>query len=468
MPAPVITVSQMREWEKATWASGQTEDAVTRQAGQAVAQHAQTLTSPGERILVLAGKGHNGEDAKYAANFVTGRDVKVLEVFDPDTTIKEFTPTLKESPALIIDGLFGIGLNRPLSPNWIQLIQAINNSPVPILAVDVPSGLNADTGMPLNDAIHATVTVTIGAVKEGLLNVHARPFVGRLEVAPNVGLIPYPFKTELLFQIAADFPNYPPPRSIAGHKGTYGHLGIIAGSMGYHGAAVLAARGAQRAHPGLITVATHQSVYVPVASQLQATMVRSWQTEPSLPDNCTAVLIGPGLASPDLPDSLRTFVRKLWQESPLTIVVDASALEWLPPGGERPQGIRVITPHPGEAARLLQTTTTEVQADRRHALRELSHRFLNCYAVLKGHQTVIGRGKENLFVNSSGNPSLAQGGSGDLLGGFIAGLLAQPELQKDPLMAIRYAVWAHGAAADKLSRERRNWVVEDLAAALGS
>src|SRR5580765_1547116 len=109
MPAPVITVSQMREWEKATWASGQTEDAVTRQAGQAVAQHAQTLTSPGERILVLAGKGHNGEDAKYAANFVTGRDVKVLEVFDPDTTIKEFTPTLKESPALIIDGLFGIG-----------------------------------------------------------------------------------------------------------------------------------------------------------------------------------------------------------------------------------------------------------------------------------------------------------------------------------------------------------------------
>src|SRR5436190_15156226 len=265
MPAPVITVSQMREWEKATWASGQTEDAVMRQAGQAVAQHAQTLTSPGERILVLAGKGHNGEDAKYAASFLTGRDAKVVEVFDPDATIKEFTTALKESPALIIDGLFGIGLNRPLSMNWIQLIQAINNSSVPILAVDVPSGLNADSGMPLNDAIRATVTVTIGALKEGLLNVHASPFVGRLEVVPDVGLIPYPFETELSFQIASDFVNYPPPRSVAGHKGTYGHLGIVAGSAGYHGAAVLAARGAQRANPGLSTVATHQPAYVTVA-----------------------------------------------------------------------------------------------------------------------------------------------------------------------------------------------------------
>src|SRR3954469_22170903 len=148
MPVPVITVAQMREWEKATWASGQTEEAVMRRAGQAVAQHAQALTSPGERILVLAGKGHNGEDAKYAAKFLTARDLKILHVFDPDATIKEFVAALNERPALIIDGLFGIGLNRPLSPNWVQLVQAINNSSVPILAVDVPSGLNADSGMP--------------------------------------------------------------------------------------------------------------------------------------------------------------------------------------------------------------------------------------------------------------------------------------------------------------------------------
>ena len=117
---------------------------------------------------------------------------------------------------------------------------------------------------------------------------------------------------------------------------------------------------------------------------------------------------------------------------------------------------------------MLQMTNAEIQADRPHTLRELSRRFGNCYVVLKGHQTLIGRNREHLFVNSSGNPFLAQGGSGDLLAGFIAGFLAQPDLQKDPAMAIRYAVWAHGAAADRLSQTRRNWTVEDLAGAFGS
>jgi len=297
--------------------------------------------------------------------------------------------------------------------------------------------------------------------------VHAWPFVGRLEVAPEIGLIAYPFETEINFQVPSDFANYPPPRSVSGHKGTYGHLGIVAGSMGYHGAAVLAARGAQRAQPGLITLATPRAVYEPVAAQLQAVMVRAWDNEPALPDNCTAVLVGPGLASPDIPDALRAFVRKLWQESPLATVVDASALDWLPPGGATTNGIRVITPHPGEAARMLKATNAEIQADRPDAVRELSRRFGQCYVVLKGHQTLIGRARENLFVNSSGNPYLAQGGSGDLLGGFIAGLLAQPELQKEAARAIRYAVWAHGAAADRLNQTRRNWTVEDLAAVLG-
>lgn len=468
MPVPVITVAQMREWEKATWASGQSEDAVMRRAGQAVAEQAQKMTAPGERVLVFAGKGHNGEDAKYAAKFLTGREVKLLQVFDPDATFNEFKALLKDPPALIIDGLFGIGLNRPLAGNWNRLIQQINNSLVPILAVDVPSGLNADTGLPLNDAIHATCTLTLGAVKEGFLKVNAWPFVGRIEAAPDIGLIPYPFETAISFQTAEDFEKYPPPRPVEGHKGTFGHLAIIAGSVGFHGAAVLAARGAQRAQPGLITVATAEAVYQPVASQLQAVMVRPWETEPSLPDSISGVLVGPGLAAADVPESIRDFARKLWQESPLPLVVDASALEWLPPGGANTQAARVITPHPGEAARMLQTTNSAVQTDRPRTLRDLSQRFANCYVVLKGYQTLIGRGKESLFVNCSGNPLMAQGGSGDLLGGFIAGFLAQPELQKDAAKAIRYAVWAHGAAADKLSATKRNWTIEDLAGVLGS
>jgi ADP-dependent NAD(P)H-hydrate dehydratase / NAD(P)H-hydrate epimerase len=467
MPVPIITAAQMREWEKATWASGQTEDAVMLRAGRAVAKVAQELTSDWDTILILAGKGHNGEDAKYAAKFLSERNVLVVEVVDPKAAIEDLSAKLKEAPTLIIDGLFGIGLSRPLSTDWVALIQSINESGVPILAVDVPSGLNADTGLPLNDAIRATVTITIGAVKDGLLKMHACPFVGRLEVAPEIGLIPCPFNIGTSFQIASDFVNYPPPRSVLGHKGSYGHLAIVAGSMGYHGAAVLAGRGAQRAQPGLITVATQRAVYEPVAAQLQAVMVRPWESEPVLPGNCTAVMVGPGLASPDISDALRTYVRKLWEESPLPVVVDASALDWLRPGSSI-AGVRVITPHPGEAARMLQTTTIDVQADRLEAVRELSRRFGNCYVVLKGHQTVIGRSGDNLFVNSSGNPYLAQGGSGDLLAGFMAGLLAQPDLQKEPTMAMRYAVWAHGTAADRLTQTRRNWTVEDLAAALGS
>jgi len=127
-----------------------------------------------------------------------------------------------------------------------------------------------------------------------------------------------------------------------------------------------------------------------------------------------------------------------------------------------------LTPHPGEVARLLQTSSAKVQADRPAAVRELSRCFGNCWVVLKGHQTLIGRSEGKIFVNSSGNPFLAQGGSGDVLAGFIGGLLAQPELQSDAEKVLRYAVWQHGAAADQLQETRANWTVENLVESLGS
>ena len=130
--------------------------------------------------------------------------------------------------------------------------------------------------------------------------------------------------------------------------------------------------------------------------------------------------------------------------------------------------IRVITPHPGEAGRVLGCSAASVQADRVLALREISKRLGDCYVVLKGHQTLVGRATGKIFVNNSGNPYLAQGGSGDLLGGYLAGLLAQPDWQRDPITAIRYAVWQHGAAADRLSESQSNWTVEDLSRHLGN
>ena len=167
-----------------------------RLAGRAVARQAARLTRAGDFVLVLAGKGHNGDDARFAAEseFLSQREVRLVRVLDPEVAITEIAPLLKRSPALIIDGLFGIGLNRPLSSPWIKLIREINGSATPVLAVDVPSGLNADTGEPLDDAIHAAHTVTFGAVKEGLLKPGAANFVGRLEVSGEIGLIPCPFK----------------------------------------------------------------------------------------------------------------------------------------------------------------------------------------------------------------------------------------------------------------------------------
>lgn len=264
-----------------------------------------------------------------------------------------------------------------------------------------------------------------------------------------------------------DFLNFPPARPVTGHKGTFGHLAIVAGSLGYHGAAVLAAGAALRAQPGLVSVFTPENVFVPVASQLQAAMVHPWENSAQLPETATGLLFGPGLAAQNLPKNLKRELVSLWKTSPLPVIVDASALNWLPTGKQIRDATRIITPHPGEAARLLSVSSEKVQANRVSALRTLSARYGNCIVILKGHRTLIGRAEGKIFVNDSGNPFLAQGGSGDVLAGYISGLLAQPLLQKELVKTIRYGVWQHGCAADRLSARKKNWTIEDLLQTLG-
>jgi NAD(P)H-hydrate epimerase len=251
------------------------------------------------------------------------------------------------------------------------------------------------------------------------------------------------------------------------HKGLLGHLSIIAGSLGYQGAAVLAARGAQRARPGLITLSTQSSVFPIVASQLQSVMTRPWATNQL--DLGTAMLLGPGLADAAAAEELQTALRKLWvKDGRLTMVVDATAIDWLPMGPTVPNQLRVVTPHPGEAARMLNSNPKQVQADRVGALRKISSRFGDCWVVLKGHHTLVGRSSGPVYANPSGNAGLAQGGSGDVLAGFLAGLLTQPTLSEDPMTTLRYAVWQHGAAGDLLESAAPNWVIEDLVEHMGS
>jgi NAD(P)H-hydrate epimerase len=468
MALPIINVAQMRLWENATWAAGQTEVEVIRRVGHALAAQALALTRPGDAILILAGKGHNGEDARAAQEHLPNRRVDFLEIRDPASELSRLESVLSLQPALVIDGLFGIGLNRPLDPAWVRLIQVVNESLLPVLSVDVPSGLNADTGETFGAAVHASVTLTVGAPKLGLVKDTAAPYVGRLEVAARVGLGACLATSDLQWTMPEDFAGFPPRREAATHKGTYGHLAIFAGSLGYHGAAVLAARGAQRAQPGLITLFTTEGAYVPIASQLQSVMVCPWTDRTRVRDSeFTGFLFGPGLAGPDVPEQMLAAAKELWRDAKAPVVADASGLDWLtreaPPAG----AVRVLTPHPGEAARLLRSTSQQVQADRVRAVRDLSHRFANAWVVLKGNQTLVGRGVGEVFVNSTGNPCLAQGGSGDLLAGYLGGWLAQPLLRNDPSQTIRYAVWQHGAAADDLQARHRRWTIEDLAVALG-
>lgn len=468
MPVPVITIAQTREWEKATWAGGGAEDDVIRRVGKKVARRIRRLTAVGDRVLILAGKGHNGDDARAAAEHLENRRVDMLEVLLPQSDLLQIEMALKKKPALVVDGLFGIGLSRPLGENWQKIVAVVNASKIPVLAIDVPSGINADTGEVLGAAIEAAITLTVGAPKAGLLTPQAIPFVGRLEVVEDVGLTNCPVSAGLQWMLPSDFGGFPPPRAVSGHKGSFGHLAVVAGSFGYHGASVLATHAAQRAQPGLVTLFTEERVFVPVAAQLQSALVNVWKADLKFPEKTSAVLAGPGLAAPTCEPELKPLVRQWWRDAKFPVVVDASALAFLAAESFPSEAIRVLTPHPGEAARLLGATIQEVQANRVGALRELSKKYGGCWIVLKGHQTLIGRSEGDIFVNCSGNAHLAQGGTGDVLAGYLAGLLAQPELQKDPAKTICFAVWQHGAAADKLQVSRANWLVEELAAEIGN
>src|SRR5271156_4003164 len=209
MPVPVINIAGMREWERAMWAGGQTEAEVIRRVGKKIARRARRLTRSDDLILILAGKGNNGNDARAAKEFLDGRKIELLEIAAPENFLPALETALAQKPALIIDGLFGIGLNRALSNGWIKLIQRVNESKIPVLSIDVPSGLNADTGENFGAAIEAMITLTVGAAKIGSLAQDAWPFVGRLEVAEDVGLVPCPHAPQINWVQAEDFEDFP-------------------------------------------------------------------------------------------------------------------------------------------------------------------------------------------------------------------------------------------------------------------
>jgi ADP-dependent NAD(P)H-hydrate dehydratase / NAD(P)H-hydrate epimerase len=468
MSIPVLSIAEMRDWEERTWRSGVLPEAVIRRVGDALAVQILDQTRPGDRVLLVAGRGNNGADVRASAPHLTERVVELVEVKDPVADFPALTQALERNPDLVVDGLFGIGLNRELGEAWCRCLRTLNDSGRPILSMDVPSGLNADTGGNWGAVVMAGFTLTVGASKRGLLAPSAWNAVGRLQVASGVGLVGMPEGEDGRdWVLAGDFHGFPPRRLVDSHKGSLGKAVVLAGSLGFSGAAVLATRAAGRARPGLLAALVPQEVQLPVSMTVPSAMVHPFAPDHPVLARASAVLAGPGLAAPDLSPAVKSEVLRLWRTFHGVMVVDASALAWLAdlPYGGAP-GLRVLTPHPGEAAGLLDCAVTEVQADRPAALRKLARRYQSI-VVLKGHQTLVGGASGRIRVNSSGNPGLAQGGSGDVLGGFLTGLLAQPHLQLDPLKTVAYAVWEHGRAADRLEAQSRHWISEDLANEIG-
>ncbi|HEX7191017.1 MAG TPA: NAD(P)H-hydrate dehydratase, partial [Thermoanaerobaculia bacterium] len=349
---------------------------------------------------------------------------------------------------VVVDAIFGTGLNRAPGGVHAEVIRAMAEMRIPVIAIDLPSGANASSSETFDPCVRAEVTVTFAAPKVCHVFDPAATSCGEIIVA-DISIPEIAIDEEgvtLALTTPREVTPHFAPRLAATHKGTYGHVGIVAGSPDRSGAAVLAARGAIRTGAGLVTVITDEET----APQIHAHSIESMTTSDGNALNALktkdAVLIGPGL--PDN-DAAYADVRSLVASIQQPLVIDASGLnafaghvDELNPNG----AARVITPHPGELARLIGGDAKSINADRLESAREAARRT-KCIVVLKGHQTLIADPEGHVNVNPTGNPGMATGGMGDVLGGILAALLARGI---DAFDAACAAVYLHGFAADML------------------
>ncbi len=430
-------------------------------AGLAAAQLARALAADtGKPILIFAGPGNNGGDAFIVARYLKQWFFPVTLVFGGDAAklprdaaaaYKQWlaaggstidTPPATGSFSLAIDGLFGIGVTRDIEGRYADWIARINASEAPVLAIDIPSGLDADTGQLHGCCVRATHTITFIGAKPGLLTLDGPDHCGDIHVddleldrgndtAPGSVLG------------AATHALAPRPRNT--HKGSHGSVGIIGGDTGMVGAALLAGRAALKLGAGRVYVGLIARDAPLVDAMQPELMLRSPDAVLKI-DHLSCLAIGPGLGqSPDA-----AFYLQWALEAQLPLVIDADALNSIAANEKLKTFLKeivaekVLTPHPAEAARLLGGSTRDVQANRVAAATSLVNQF-NAYVVLKGAGTVCASPGLPWRINTSGNPGMASAGMGDVLTGIIAALIAQgAALQR----AMDAAVWLHGASAD--------------------
>jgi len=458
-------------------------------AGRRIAETAAILLGDlrGRRVLVVCGRGNNGGDGLVAARLLlqAGAAPLVLLVGEPaglrpdplqaweaavgagvecavcpdETALAACSDRAREAD-LVVDALLGTGFSPPAHGTAAAAISFINGLDRPVLAVDIPSGLAADRGRFEGAAVRASATVTFGYPKPGLVLFPAAGVVGSLWLA-DIG---FPTETDALvagdlnLATAAELARHLPPRDPQSHKGTFGHVLIVAGSRGLVGAAALAARGALRAGAGLVTAALPATVAPPLLAGLPEAMLLPLPDEGRGavgPSACPVTLkrlasadalaLGPGLSR--TPESA-AFVREIAAAATAPLVLDADALPALAEQGPEPPGWRsgaaVLTPHPGEMARLLGVSTAAVQDDRVAAARACAARF-RAVAVLKGARSVVAEPGGRAWINATGNPAMAAAGMGDVLAGVIAAHLARGIA---PLDAALLGVHLHGLAGD--------------------
>lgn len=500
----IVTAQQMRELDRrAIEEAGVPGFELMERAGCGIFEAAQAVDVERKRGVVLfAGKGNNGGDAIVVtrhllkakhewrpitlvltapASELSGdplRHWKKLRPLRPKVLVfnsanKDIVAGLLADCGLIIDGLLGTGARgEPRSPVR-EAIELINAARKPVLAIDIPSGLDSDTGQPASACIRADVTVTMGLPKAGLLQQAAIDYVGRLKIV-DIG-IPREFVAALPagpeYLVREDAAALLPARRVSAHKGDFGHLLVLAGSEGMSGAAVLASQAAMRSGAGLCTLGVPRAIWPIVAAQCREVMPKpfdDWSPAALAPmvERCNAVAAGPGLAQGSATEAL---VGWLLQSCTHPLLLDADALNVLaknPAQLRQARGPVIITPHPGEMARLIGKTTQAVQADRWGVAAKFAREF-NIVVVLKGARTVVARPDGNISINSTGNPGMASGGVGDVLTGIVGALLAQGVSVFD---AARLGVWLHGAAADIAARQsgEEALIASDITANLGA
>ncbi|HMK60659.1 MAG TPA: NAD(P)H-hydrate dehydratase [Dissulfurispiraceae bacterium] len=485
----VATSAEMREIDRITIEDiGIPSPVLMERAGTAVAEKVAEIIT-GRKVLVLCGRGNNGGDGLVAARHLHNRgfQVKVVMLAKPDSLsqdckaqyqivtngglrveVKQLLSGADLHGALVVDAVFGTGLSRGISGPTAELFRSVNESGVPVVSVDMPSGISSDTGEILGDAIRASHTVTFGLPKRGHFLFPGAEYSGILHVA-DIGFQPGLLKSDL---VRAQLINKGyalsvlPERPRNSYKGDYGHVLIIAGSRGKTGAAIMTAKSCMRAGAGLVTIGVPETLI-----DIFQTRVTEEMTLP-LPDNgngtlnCAAVdhildfavqqadiiAIGPGIG---VSSDTEAIVKRLVEVSTIPLVIDADGLNAINDGGAILKNAKspiIITPHPGEMARLMRKSgfgILEVEKDRMGTAQSFAN-DKGVTVVLKGVPTIVAAPDGDLLINTTGNPGMATAGAGDVLTGIIASLVGQG---LSSLHSSAVGVYLHGLAGDRAASE---------------